>query len=273
VSGYQLTLRSTPALRLDLRGVLPSTLAALSAAEVEKLPVQHGAVLAPLAEWFDVKALGGDSLLQIVGDAHRVDRIGWGMTEGRIEVDGDAGHYLGGTMTGGTLHVSGGTGDFAACEMAGGTLQVDGDIGDFGAGAQAGSMDGMRGGTFTIGGNAGARFGDRMRRGTAIIGGDAGDFLASRLVAGTIVLGGRTGVHPAYGMRRGTLLALAGAASGIRPSPTFVASPVETPVFWQLLARDLETFGGACAGLRKRRCERWLGDVAVDGRGEVLLVQ
>jgi formylmethanofuran dehydrogenase subunit C len=131
-------------------------------------------------------------------------------------------------------------------------------------------MDGMRGGTLIVRGSAGARFGDRMRRGTAIVFGDAGDFLASRLVAGTIALGGRCGLHPCYGLRRGSVVFAAGAPE---PPPTFVPAVAETPVFWQLLARDLARHGGVFAGLPRRGIERHLGDLSAGGKGEWITVR
>jgi len=130
-------------------------------------------------------------------------------------------------------------------------------------------MDGMRGGTFIVRGNAGARFGDRMRRGSALVFGNVGDFAASRMVAGTIAVAGTIGAHPAYGMRRGTLLAV-GQAPAV--PPTFVGNNVDIGVFWQLLARDLARHGGAFATLAKRQPQRYLGDLAAGGKGEVLLV-
>jgi formylmethanofuran dehydrogenase subunit C len=173
-------------------------------------------------------------------------------------------------MTGGTLHVRGNAGLLCGCEMAGGTLAVDGDVGDFAAGALPGSLDGMRGGRLVVRGSAGERFGDRMRRGTALVFGDVGDFAASRLVAGTIAIGGRVGAGAGYGMRRGSVVC-AGAAPVV--APTFVPALDDAAVFWQLVARDLELAGGPFAGLAARRIERYLGDVAAAGHGELIVVR
>jgi formylmethanofuran dehydrogenase subunit C len=109
-----------------------------------------------------------------------------------------------------------------------------------------------------------------MRRGTVVIGRDCGDFAASRMVAGTLVLGGRCGAHPAWGMRRGTLLFTAGAPA---PPPTFAPLHSNADVFWQLLARDLSRFCGPFAELPRRRVRRHVGDLAVGGKGEWLVVE
>jgi formylmethanofuran dehydrogenase subunit C len=271
MSGWRLTLKQSPALRADLRGITPQALAGLSSAEAERLSVGHGNAALPLAEFFNIAPGAGDTLV-FDGDLSRFDRIGWQMTSGRIEVHGSAGHYAGGCMSGGELQVHGDAGDLAACEMAGGALTIEGRTGDFAASTLPGSMDGMRGGTLIVKGTAGARFGDRMRRGSALVFGDAGDFLASRMVAGTIAVGGRIGAHAGYGMRRGSVV-FANVAAASHTAATFVPAIAEVDVFWQLLARDLQRHGGPFAALASRRIERRLGDLAVSGKGELVFVR
>ena len=268
MSGWRFTLTQAPALRVDLRGITPTALAGLSTSEVERLRVGCGNATLPLAEFFRVESDPGDALV-FDGDLARFDRVGWQMAGGAMRVNGNVGHYAGGGMSAGELFVTGDAGLLAACEMAGGTLAIEGDADDFAASTLPGSMDGMRGGTLIVKGRAGDRFGDRMRRGTALVFGDAGDFLGSRMVAGTIAVGGRAGTHTGYGMRRGSVV-FAG------PPPAQIAAPfvpalAEADVFWQLLARDLARHGGPFAGLAGQRIERHLGDLAVGGKGELIL--
>ena len=269
MSGWTLRTKQVPALRVDLRGVTPLALAALSSAEVERVEIGYGNALVPLAEFFHVEARDDDTLL-FAADLARFDRVGWQMDGGRLLVDGDVGDYAGGAMRSGSVSVRGTAGALAACEMSGGSLTIGGDVGDFAASTLPGSMDGMRGGTLVVHGHAGARFGDRMRRGTAVVFGDMGDFLASRLVAGTIAVGGRVGAHCGYGMRRGSVV-FAGAAPAL--PPTFVPAIAAAPVFWQLLARDLARHGGVFAELPARRIERHLGDLAAGGKGELIVAR
>lgn len=268
MNGWRLEWRSTPGVRVDLRGVLPQALAGLPLAEVERLPVGVGNRLLPLAELFTVRASDEADTLRLAGDFSRVDHVGTGLAGGRVVVDGSVGHHAGTGMWAGTLEVEGDAGLHAACEMAGGLLRIAGSVGDFAACPMPGGMDGMRGGTLIVRGRAGERFGDRMRRGTALVFGDAGDFLASRMVAGTIALGGRAGRHPGHLMRRGSLV-FAGPAPEI--GPTFVPAIAEAPVFWQLLARDLARHGGPFADLPARTVRRWLGDLAAAGKGELIV--
>jgi formylmethanofuran dehydrogenase subunit C len=266
MTGWRLELRQAPALRVDLRGIVPDGLAALSISQIEQLRVGCGNTTVPLAEFFRV-APSPDEELRFAGDLARFDRIGWQMRGGTLVVEGDAGHYVGAAMSGGELRVHGSAGLHAACEMAGGHLSVAGTVGDFAAGNLPGSMDGMRGGTLVVRGRAGARFGDRMRRGTALVFGDAGEFLGARMVAGTIAIGGRAGPHAGYAMRRGSLV-FAGPAPTL--PPTFVPAIAAADVIWQLLARDLARHGGVFAELPARRIERHLGDLAADGKGELI---
>lgn len=269
MSGFTLTLKTAPVLRLDLRGVTPTALATMAAAVVSKLPVGHGNALVPLGEFFAVAPRSDDTLV-LQGDLSRCDFIGWQMDGGTLVAEGSVGDCAGGAMKAGTLTVKGHAADLAACEMAGGTLTIEGHVGDFAASTLPGSMDGMRGGTLVVRGNAGVRFADRMRRGTALIFGDAGDFLASRLVAGTIALAGRAGAHVGYGMRRGSIV-FAGPAPVA--SATFVPAVAGAPVFWQLLSRDLARHGGAFGSLASRGFDRHLGDVAAGGKGELIVVR
>ena len=270
---WRLRLRQAPALRVDLRGLLPSGLAALDAAGVAAQRVWHGNETLALGDLFDIEAGpagDGPPQLRLEGDLSRMDGLGWGLEAGLIVVEGSVGDHLGTQMRGGEVRVAGDAGDLVGCEMSGGRLAIAGNVGDLAASALPGSMDGMRGGQLVVRGRAGARFADRMHRGTAVVHGDVGDFCASRLVAGTVALGGRCGAHPGYGMRRGSLV-FAGAAPEAVP-PTFVPSRHDLRVFWALLARELGAQGGVFAGLARRQPERHVGDLAVGGQGEWLVV-
>ncbi|MBQ1762781.1 MAG: formylmethanofuran dehydrogenase subunit C, partial [Aquincola sp.] len=114
-----LTLRQAPSLRVDLRGLLPATLADLTVAQIEQLPFGHGNHSVPLAEWFSVQRHdtdGDQPALRLVGDCSRFDRIGTGLAAGSLVVEGPAGDYVGAGMTGGELLVHGDAGLLAACE-------------------------------------------------------------------------------------------------------------------------------------------------------------
>lgn len=270
MSGLTLRLKTAPALRIDLRRLTPVALSGLSASEVAALPLWHGRERIAVGDLFDIAAhtVDGDiASLVFEGDLTRFDRIGWNMESGELRVEGSVGDYAGCGMAGGTLAVNGRAGDFTGAVMRGGTLSIASHTGDFAAASLPGDMEGMRGGTFTVGGNAGERLGDRMRRGTVLVSGNAGMFAASRMVAGTIGIGGAIGMHLAFGMRRGTVV-LATATPAL--SPTFVDTDHNFAVFWALLARSLARTSSAFEGLAARAPQRTVGDLAVEGKGEIL---
>ncbi|APR38453.1 formylmethanofuran dehydrogenase subunit C [Paraburkholderia sp. SOS3] len=288
MSTTTLRVKHAPGFRVDGSALLPAALAARSSDEVARLVLAAGNVTCTAGDLFDVSRSDGgkdeQATLIIEGDAPWLDRIGAHLAEGQLRVTGATGDYAGLRMTGGALQIGGNAGSFAACEMRGGLLTVAGNAGDFAAAALPGDIEGMTGGTVAIAGHAGARLGDRMRRGSVLVGGDAGDFSASRLVAGTICIAGRIGAHHAYGMRRGTLLLL---REPERVPPTFVEGGRGFDVFWQLFVRALAALREPLAAtgaaslnaalapfftLDSRMMPRRLsGDLAVDGRGELLI--
>ena len=262
-----LLLRQAPALRVDARLLSPARLHALSADAVRRLALPSGRDRIEVGEWFDVRPGAGDAL-RIEGDLARFDALGAGLADGTLEVHGPVGDAAGLGMSGGRLVIHGDARDLVGCAMRGGWLEVHGDIADLAASALPGDVDGMSGGTLVVHGRTGARLADRMRRGTVVIHGDAGDFAASRMVAGTLAIGGGCGAHAGWGMRRGSVV-FAGTAPSVASTFAGVASDAE--VFWQLLARDLARFGPPFSELQRRRVTRFVGDLAVQGKGELLV--
>lgn len=269
MSGLRLTLTSRPPARVDLGPLTAQPLAGRSAAEIAAISLVVGNRRVRLDELFRITGTPGEAL-EIAGGDDRLDRIGAGLAGGRIVVEGDAGAYLGQRMTGGSITVSGHAGAFAATGMKGGEIRVTGNAGDFLAAAIPGDHQGMQGGLVLVGGNAGDRAGDRMRRGAVLVSGSAGDYCASRMVAGTIAVGGRVGRSTGMAMRRGTVLLLA--PHGGLP-PTFNDCGRFPLTMLALLARAWRGLPGPfgalpAAGLTVRR---FMGDLANDGKGEVLV--
>jgi formylmethanofuran dehydrogenase subunit C len=281
-----LRIKAAPGFRVDGSRLQPAALAAQSAADIAHLLLPAGNEVCAVGDLFDIaRSQESDATparLIIEGDAHWLDRIGANLAEGRIHLTGNAGDYAALCMSGGTLQIDGNAGAFAGAEMSGGQLTIAGDCGDFAAGALPGDMEGMTGGLLAVQGNAGARLADRMRRGCVLVAGNAGDFAAARMVAGTIGIAGQPGANYAYGMRRGTLLLL---HEPPRIPPTFAAGGRGYDVFWALFVRTLAAqrdtlaaaFGSevsfapfltlAASALPRRHA----GDLAVDGRGELLI--
>lgn len=269
MSGFRLTLREVPAQRVDCAPLTVDQLLGRSAAEVAALTLGSGNRRLRVDALFTLEGTPGPEL-EIVGSHARLDRLGAGMTQGRLTIRGTAGDQLGLGMTGGRIEVDGDAGGFAASGMRGGELRIAGNAGEFLAAAIPGNHQGMQGGLVLVGGNAGARAGDRMRRGTLLIGGDTGDYCAARMVAGTIGVWGRVGRGTGFGMRRGTVL-LQQAPPTLPPTfndcgefPLTVLTLLTRA--WQNLPSPFNTLPES--GLRVRRI---MGDLANDGRGEILI--
>ena len=266
MSALTFELRSAPDQRLDLASLLPERLDGLKPTEIEALAVGTTRVRLSVGDAF--KVTGGDaSNVRFAGTDARCDKIGAGMTEGAIIVDGDAGAYLGAGMKKGKIDVSGNAGVLAGASMAGGSIAIAGDAGERAGGINVGETLGMRGGVLTIGGNAGSLLGERMRRGLVIVSGDAGDYAGGRMVAGTIVLKRRAGANAGFGLRRGTLIFVEPPKDIL---PTFGDCGVLEFDYLRLLehwlrANDKPIYLGA-------RARRLMGDMSVLGKGEMLIL-
>ena len=120
-------------------------------------------------------------------------------------------------------------------------------------------------------GRVGDRAGERMRRGTLLVEGDAGAALATRLIAGTVAVLGRAGAGCGGSMRRGTLL-LAEAPVSL-PATFHGPLPFEAG-FLPLLTAAWRPLEGRFGSLHRlsARARRHVGDRAVNGLGEVLLM-
>ncbi len=270
MSTLRLILREPPAQRVDVSPLVAAGFAGASLAEAGTVELWVGNRRVRADALFRLEGATGGGI-EIQGATGRLDRIGAGMSAGRLRVEGDAGAYLGQDMTGGTIEVTGSTGAFAASGMRGGRIQVAGNAGDFLAAALPGDHQGMRGGLVVVGGRAGDRAGDRMRRGTLLIAGDTGDYPASRMVAGTIAIGGAAGRYPGFAMRRGTLLLRQPPPELL---PTFNLSGEFPLGVLTLLARSWRGLPGGFGSLPESglRARRFLGDRANGGVGEILIL-
>jgi formylmethanofuran dehydrogenase subunit C len=266
--GWRLSLRERPPLPIEVGALIPERLAQMTRAELERLPLAIGRHTVALAELFRVDGAPGP-LLVFAGDCDRLDGIGRGLAAGDIAVEGDAGHEVGAGQNAGEIRIAGSVHDHAAMGMRGGVLVIGGSAGAFLGSAPPGERLGLRGGLVTIGGSVGARAGERMRRGMILISGDAGAACGARMVAGTIAVAGRVGALPGLRMRRGTIFA-ACAAEGA--PDTFADTGWVDLTIFKLLGRKLGTAAPWLeALLTAAPLRRLAGDLAVDGKGEILL--
>jgi formylmethanofuran dehydrogenase subunit C len=175
-------------------------------------------------------------------------------------------------MAGGSVEIDGTGGDWAGAEMRGGFLRIRGNTGDFLGAAYPGSRLGMREGVILVEGSAGDEVGSMLRRGLIAIRNSAGLGLGRGMIAGTILALGEVGRQPGAGMKRGTLvlpsLSLSTEATVL---PTFVCAGRLPAPFLALYYAQLAAWGFAIpATVSSARLERYNGDMAVGGQGEIL---
>ena len=135
---------------------------------------------------------------------------------------------------------------------------------------KAGNKKGMSGGTILVHGSSNNFTGDLLRRGTIMVVGNIGDYCASRMIAGTIANLGTIGKQVGVGMRRGTIL--------LPHKPKDVITGFHdcgrhNLGYLTLLLHELRSFESAFQSLHpmRRRVQRYLGDTAVGGQGEMLI--
>jgi len=238
-----------------------------SAAEIERIELQTTRRRVSVGDVFRLR-MGEPERIRIDGSCDRLDRIGHAMTGGEVFADGDVGTQAGRLMAGGTLIIAGNTGPWAASGMKGGLLEVRGATGAFLAAPLAGEMAGMRGGLVIVRGRAGERAGDRMRRGTIVIEGEAGAYAGSRMIAGSLLIAKKAGPLPGYLMKRGSIVLGAGCEA---LSPTFVDCGYHELLAMRLWAGILHPHSKKAATLLRRPLQRLAGDMAVLGKGEILM--
>jgi formylmethanofuran dehydrogenase subunit C len=151
--------------------------------------------------------------------------------------------------------------DYIGFKMSRGSITIAGDAGDFlGANLQKG--------TIICQGNTGDRVGDQMRRGLILIDGNTGDYVASRMIAGTIGIYGKVGQFIGFNMKRGTLL--------LTQKPVLHATiqdcGTHTLPFLALLFASFKPLSSAFNQVTSQRVQRFGGDLACGGVGEILLI-
>jgi formylmethanofuran dehydrogenase subunit C len=268
MSALTLTLKYRPDQRVDMSPLSCHLLQDKDPSDIAAIELQSGKCKLRVADLFTVS--GSDTQTIVIKNSfEKLDFIGKDLDGGSISVEGDAGAYLAMGMKTGTITVSGNAGLYAGCEMKKGYLEIAGNVGDFLGGALPGNKMGMKGGMILVKGNAGERVGDHLRRGTILIEGDAGDYCGSRMTAGTIAVMGQTGRYLGYAMRRGTLLLW----NPPQLSASFNDCGTHTLAFLPLLFKAFQTLNSkfADSAAAFNRVQRYAGDMAEMGRGEVLV--
>jgi formylmethanofuran dehydrogenase subunit C len=258
-------LHTPPDVRLDLSPLIPERLAGLDQAAIERIELGTTRMSRRVGDVFQVH-MADCERISIEGGSPRFDWVGADMHNGELVLEGEAGLYAGRRMAGGRLQITGRVGGWAASGLRDGYLEIGGDAGPFLGGPLAGERAGMAGGTVLVRGSAAERAGDSLRRGLVVIEGRAGPHPGSRMLAGTVIVCGAAGASPGYLMCRGTLIL--GAARMLLP--TFVPVGEAGAAFRRLLASTLTPLSPRAARLVARVQDRFMGDMASLGKGEIL---
>ena len=204
--------------------ISPDFVAGKSLKEIQLTQVWEGNRKVKLGSLFKIAGETGptanDCAITIVGNVSAVRRIGYGMSGGSVQIDGEAGMYLGERMRGGAITVTGNAGSWLGTQMRGGQIDVKGNAGDSIGGSVRGGTKGMRGGTVTIHGDCGTETGAWMQNGMIRVKGRCDLYAGIHMKKGTIVVErdcqGRAGAQ----MTGGKVIML-GNVGGILPSFQF----------------------------------------------------
>jgi formylmethanofuran dehydrogenase subunit C len=151
--------------------------------------------------------------------------------------------------------------DFIGHKMLRGHITIEGDCGDF-LGAN------LHGGSIVCTGHAGDRVGDKMRRGLILIDGSAGDYCGSQMIAGTIGVFEKVGKYAGFGMKRGTILL----TKLPKLHATIQDCDTHTLPFLTLLFASFKPLSTLFNNIQSQRVQRFGGDLACGGNGEILLL-
>jgi len=202
----------------------PDFVAEKSLREIELTQIWEGNRKVKLGSLFKVAGEIGrtpnDCTIRIAGNVNAVRRIGYAMSGGSIQIDGNAGMYLGEEMQGGTIAVAGNAESWLGTQMRGGHIDVNGNAGDSIGGSVRGGTKGMRGGTITIHADCGTEVGAWMQNGIIRVKGNCDLYAGVHMKNGTILVEhacqGRIGAQ----MTGGKIIVL-GNTGGVLPSFQF----------------------------------------------------
>ncbi len=127
-----LEFRNPDAIPIDVSSLLPSKILPLSVEEIQRLDIAIAAEKVLLGEVSQVTCSSdGRNDLVFSGDTQACALIGYGMSAGRLVVQGEAGEAAGSEMQGGELVIFGSAGDRLGNHMRRGLIWVDGNTGEY----------------------------------------------------------------------------------------------------------------------------------------------
>jgi formylmethanofuran dehydrogenase subunit C len=106
MSGLTLTLVDALDFALDMSALTPAALAGKRVAQIRALKLQQGRKRVALGDLFEVSGEAADDALTIHDATRNLHRLGYGLTGGLLQVNGDCGDEAGLRMRGGSLRIS-----------------------------------------------------------------------------------------------------------------------------------------------------------------------
>lgn len=198
----------------------PDVFQGKSVKELASLPCWEGNRKRKLGDLFKIEENSAETPhIAINGDVSEVRRVGQGMKDGEIVINGNAGMHLGEKMTGGKIIVNGNAAGWTGSSMKKGTIEVHGDASDYLASPYRGSTDGMRGGTIIVDGNVGSDSGCYLRGGVIKVKGNAGPFLGFHMSKGVIYVEKNAGNRLGASMTGGKIV-VSGSVDELMPTFT-----------------------------------------------------
>jgi len=156
-------------------------------AEIADLTVFEGNKQRKLRELFKIEEDNAEATITINGDVSEVRKIGAGMKNGEIIINGNVGMHLGEKMAGGKITVNGSACQWAGAAMRKGLIEIHGNAGDYLASPYRGTTEGMKGGKIVVDGDVGSDSGAYLHGGLIKIkGNNVGQFLGFHMSDGTI---------------------------------------------------------------------------------------
>lgn len=237
--------------------VSPDVFLDKSIEEITNLPIWIGNKKRNLSDLFKIEENSNDkSTITINGDVKKIKRIGWGMTQGKIIINGNAGMHLGKKMSGGKIIVNGNTEGWSGSEMKGGLIEIKGNAGNYLASPYRGSTFGIRKGKIIVHGDVGSDAAVFMKSGIIKIYGNAGPFMGFRMSGGVIHIRKNAGKRLGACMTGGKIV-VSGELDTIMP--TFSIEQIKKKV---KIEADDKAVGPFYV---------FLGDLAESGRGKLFL--
>ena len=198
----------------------PDVFQGKSVKEISLLTVWEGNKKKKLCDLFKIEETSAETPnITINGDASEVRRVGHGMKNGEIVINGNAGMHLGEKMVGGKITVNGNANGWTGSSMKNGLIEIHGDASDYLASPYRGSSQGMRGGKIVVDGNVGSDSGCYLRGGAIIIKGSAGPFLGFHISKGVIYVEKNAGNRLGASMTGGKIV-LSGSMDELMPTFT-----------------------------------------------------